>query len=108
MIGRFVPIYVVVHTAQKPRRNPLSSLLRPRDRFELLARNLPIGVFEVDTDGRFLYVNDQWCKLVGRDRESLDTENWSSIVHPEDLDRVMADWHRSRAERRDFSLEYRY
>ena len=29
-------------------------------------------------------------------------------MHPEDLERVVAEWHRSRAEERPFSLEYRY
>ncbi len=83
--------------------------LRPsRRRFDVLAENLPIGVYETDLEGRLVYVNAHWCELTGIDRESAVGESWASVVHPEDLERVVGEWHRSRAEQRDFSLEYRY
>jgi diguanylate cyclase (GGDEF)-like protein/PAS domain S-box-containing protein len=73
-----------------------------------LAELLPIGVYETDPDGRFVYVNAHWAELTGVDRDAAHGESWASVVHPEDLDRVIGEWRRSRAETRDFSLEYRY
>jgi diguanylate cyclase (GGDEF)-like protein/PAS domain S-box-containing protein len=85
-------------------RGPLSTL-RP---FDVLAQRLPIGVYETDREGRFVYVNEHWCNLTGVDRETARGESWASVVHPEDLERVAGEWQRSVNEARPFSLEYRY
>jgi diguanylate cyclase (GGDEF)-like protein/PAS domain S-box-containing protein len=90
------------------RLSRLAALRPSRKRFDFLAEHLPIGVYETDLTGRFVYVNPQWCELTGIDRESAEGESWASVVHPEDLERVIGEWRRSRAEQRDFSLEYRY
>jgi diguanylate cyclase (GGDEF)-like protein/PAS domain S-box-containing protein len=74
----------------------------------VLADKLPVGVYETDLKGRLLYVNERWCELTGRDAESALGRSWAVAIHPEDVDRVIGDWHRSRAEGRPFSLEYRY
>jgi diguanylate cyclase (GGDEF)-like protein/PAS domain S-box-containing protein len=107
-IGVVMPIFHVVDQGRKSRRTPLLALRRSRERFELLARHLPIGVYETDHEGRFVYVNDHWCQLTGYDREGALGQSWGSVVHPEDLERVVAEWRRCRVEERDFSLEYRY
>jgi diguanylate cyclase (GGDEF)-like protein/PAS domain S-box-containing protein len=99
-IGVDLPIYPVVDLAAK--------LLRSRERFELLAARLPVGVYETDAEGNFVYVNEHWCELAGLDGDSALGQSWASVVHPEDLARVVAEWHRSRAEERAFSIEYRY
>jgi diguanylate cyclase (GGDEF)-like protein/PAS domain S-box-containing protein len=77
-------------------------------RFDGLAEHLPIGVYETDLEGRFVYVNESWTKLTGVESEAAVGESWASVVHPEDVERVTAEWHRCRAEERPFSLEYRY
>jgi diguanylate cyclase (GGDEF)-like protein/PAS domain S-box-containing protein len=79
-----------------------------RKRFDVLAQQLPVGVYEVDLDGRFVYVNERWCELTGLDAEQARGASWDSVVHPEDRERVGSEWWRSREEQRDFSLEYRY
>jgi diguanylate cyclase (GGDEF)-like protein/PAS domain S-box-containing protein len=90
------------------RLSRLAALRPSRKRFDILAEHLPIGVYETDLTGRFIYVNAHWCELTGIDRESAEGESWASVVHPEDLERVIGEWRRSRADERDFSLEYRY
>jgi diguanylate cyclase (GGDEF)-like protein/PAS domain S-box-containing protein len=69
---------------------------------------LPIGVYETDRAGRFVYVNEQWSELTGVDPEAALSADWASVVHPEDRDRVVAEWTRNQEEGRPFSLEYRY
>jgi diguanylate cyclase (GGDEF)-like protein/PAS domain S-box-containing protein len=90
------------------RLSRLAALRPSRKHFDVLAEHLPIGVYETDPEGRFVYVNAHWCKLTGVDRDDAQGASWASVVHPEDLERVVAEWQRSRVERRDFSLEYRY
>jgi PAS domain S-box-containing protein len=97
----------VVDQPSKPRRG-LSALLPARKRFDLLAQELPIGIYELDVDAQFVYVNEQWSQLTGLDAETALGMTWASVVHPEDLDRVGAEWFRSREEDRPFSLEFRY
>jgi diguanylate cyclase (GGDEF)-like protein/PAS domain S-box-containing protein len=89
-------------------RGRLSALRPSRKRFDVLAQELPIGVYETDVEGQFVYVNDRWAELTGIDPESARGLSWASVVHPEDLERVIAEWRRSREEQRPFSLEYRY
>lgn len=92
----------------KSRRDTLSVLRPSRKRFDVLAQWLPIGVYETDVEGRFVYVNEHWTALTGVDRDTARGESWASVVHPEDLDRVVAEWRTTLTEGRPFSLEYRY
>jgi diguanylate cyclase (GGDEF)-like protein/PAS domain S-box-containing protein len=89
-------------------RRGLSALLPSRKHFDVLAQELPIGVYELDAEARFVYVNERWSELTGIDPQSAVGEMWASVVHPEDLDRVGSEWFRSQAEDRPFSLEFRY
>jgi diguanylate cyclase (GGDEF)-like protein/PAS domain S-box-containing protein len=96
-----------VDQVSKTRRG-LSALLPSRKHFDVLAQELPIGVYELDVEARFVFVNERWSELTGVDPESAVGERWGSVVHPEDLDRVSNEWFRSQAEDRPFSLEFRY
>jgi diguanylate cyclase (GGDEF)-like protein/PAS domain S-box-containing protein len=98
---------VEVDQLAKTRRG-LSALLPTRKRFDLLADELPIGVYEVDVEGCFVYVNERWSELTGIDCDSAIGRKWASVVHPEDIERVSSEWFRSRDEGRSFSLEFRY
>ena len=89
-------------------RRGLSALLPSRKHFDVLAQELPIGVYELDAEARFVFVNERWSELTGVDAESAVGEPWASVVHPEDLDRVGSEWFRSQAEDRPFSQEFRY
>jgi diguanylate cyclase (GGDEF)-like protein/PAS domain S-box-containing protein len=53
-------------------------------------------------------VNERWSQLTGIDPERAPDMKWAEVVHPEDLERVSAEWFRSRDEERPFSLEFRY
>jgi diguanylate cyclase (GGDEF)-like protein/PAS domain S-box-containing protein len=98
----------LVDQLSKSRRS-LPPALRPlRKRFDVLAQQLPIGVYETDLEGRFLFVNERWCELTGVDPESAHGRDWSSVVHPEDVERVAGEWRRSVLEERPFSIEHRY
>jgi diguanylate cyclase (GGDEF)-like protein/PAS domain S-box-containing protein len=94
--------------AHSKTRRGLSALLPSRKHFDVLAQELPIGVYELDAEARFVFVNERWSELTGIDPQSAVGEMWASVVHPEDLDRVGSEWFRSQAEDRPFSLEFRY
>ncbi len=47
-------------------------------------------VVRFDAQGRFTFVNDSMCRLVGRGREELIGAPWQSIVHIDDIEQTAA------------------
>lgn len=68
----------------------------------------PVGVFRTATDGACTYVNDRWCEYASMSRADAMGWGWLDAVHPDDLERVKAEWTASVAEGRDFELEFRF
>ena len=48
-----------------------AALRESEERFRVTFEQAPIGVSLIDLDGRFLQVNDAYCRTVGRSREEL-------------------------------------
>ncbi|WP_247713446.1 PAS domain S-box protein [Qipengyuania polymorpha] len=61
-------------------------------RFQALANMAPAGIFRTDATGSCTYVNAAWKSLSGLEDGQWEGDGWSSAVHPEDLDRVVAIW----------------
>ncbi|MDW7651876.1 MAG: PAS domain S-box protein [Bacillota bacterium] len=55
---------------------------------EIIESNLDF-VVRVDMDGRFLYVNDAYCRAFGKTRDELIGQSFLPLVHPEDLDATL-------------------
>jgi two-component system CheB/CheR fusion protein len=61
------------------------SLRASEERYRIMYERAPLGIFETDLDGRFVRVNDEFCRMTGRGRESLLTRRSRDITHPDDL-----------------------
>lgn len=67
------------------------------------------GIAEVDADGRYLRVNEQFSSVTGYSREELLARSFADITHPEDRERDRAQFHRLMAgEVEAYTLEKRY
>ncbi len=55
-------------------------------RFQSAFGNAPIGMALVDTEGRWLEVNDSLCRISGYSRDELGATTLLAITHPEDVD----------------------
>jgi PAS domain S-box-containing protein len=77
-------------------------------RFRALATSAPVGIYELDAAGGCVFVNEHWCELAGVDADTALGRGWMSVIHPDDLGRVVAEWTRASEEDREFVLEYRY
>ncbi len=75
------------------------------ERFRTLASRAPVGIFETDPRGACRYVNERWCALAGRTEEELKDREWDMAVHPDDRDRVSAEWKTAASRGQDFSWE---
>ncbi len=76
--------------------------------FEILARLAPVGLFRTDAKGDCLYVNERWSEITGLTAEQARGAGWSATLHPDDRERVLDEWYRAAAERREFAAEYRF
>ncbi len=83
------------------------ALHRSENRFQILAEVSPVGIFETDADGKCLYVNNRWCQFAGMTEEEAAGDGWARYIHPEDRERVFAQWSNAAQAGVPFKSEYR-
>ena len=89
-------------------RQATRSLARSESRFRELAATAPVGIFQTDSRGMFVYVNDRWSEMAGMALVEATGGGWMRAVHPADRARVQTDWHRSVTTLEPFELQYRF
>lgn len=67
-------------------------LRRREERYRFLSEAIPLPLWTCDPKGRVTYVNDRWRSNYGIDPDSPREDRWSKHVHPDDRDRVRAEW----------------
>lgn len=53
----------------------------------------PIGMALVDMEGRWLRLNDAFCRTIGHTRQELEATSLRAFTHPEDMDRDKGPFH---------------
>jgi PAS domain S-box-containing protein len=84
------------------------SLSESQQRFESLAAVAPVGIYRTNTTGDCIYVNDRWCQIAGLTAAEASGPNWARALHPEDREKVGAEWYASVQEHRPFEIECRF
>jgi diguanylate cyclase (GGDEF)-like protein/PAS domain S-box-containing protein len=83
--------------------------LRASERhFRMVASSAPACLFESDTDGRCIWVNERWAELTGRSPSDALEEGWLCAVHPEDREAVAAAWSDACARDAPFAADCRF
>ncbi len=77
-------------------------------RFRGLAAAAPVGIFQTDTQGGCIYVNDRWCEIAGMSAPEAAGNGWLRALHPADRDRVLRNWREALAGRGQFQTRYRF
>jgi PAS domain S-box-containing protein len=77
-------------------------------RYQALTEVSPVGIFYTDVLGNCLYVNERWCQIAGITCEEALGEGWVQGIHPDDRDRIFAEWYRAMQEKLPFKSEYRF
>jgi PAS domain S-box-containing protein len=85
-----------------------AALRRSELLFHTLAQVSPVGIFRTDARGACVYVNERWCEIAGISADAALGQGWARAIHPEDRERVSAEWYRSAEEKRPFKMEYRF
>ena len=50
----------------------------------------PVGFHMTDSEGKLLYINDTWTAITGYPPSAVLGRYYASIIHPEDMDRVVS------------------
>ncbi|MGL5838982.1 MAG: sensor histidine kinase [Sphingorhabdus sp.] len=66
----------------------------PND-FRLLAENIPNLCWIARADGHIFWYNRRWHDYCGSTPQAMEGWGWTSVHHPDDLPKVMAEWQRS-------------
>lgn len=83
-------------------------LLESERLFHTLVNHSPVGIFRTDAEGKTIYVNPQWCKLSGIDKQSALGYGWLKAVMPEDIQTVKYNWNISVENQQPSQAEYRF
>jgi PAS domain S-box-containing protein len=66
----------------------------------------PVGIFQTDSEGYCLFVNQRWSEITGISATEAQGEGWIRTLHPSDRDQVFTEWNRAVQEGLSFQLEY--
>ncbi|MBX9600134.1 MAG: PAS domain S-box protein [Bryobacteraceae bacterium] len=92
-------------TAQKEAERDLE---HSRERYEALVRASPVVVWTVEAGGDGSGEHEQWwTNVTGQTAAEYRNHGWLAAVHPEDRERVAAQWSHSLETLQPFRAEYR-
>lgn len=77
-------------------------------KLESLVNSAPVGIFETDAKGNYVFVNPHWLKISGMSFLEAMGEGWIKALHPEDREQVIKEWYKSAETGCEFASEYRF
>lgn len=60
-------------------------LMTSIDRYKGIVESQTDLVVRVNSDGKFTFVNDAYCKIFGKNRDELIGNSFSPLIHPDDI-----------------------
>jgi len=58
-----------------------------------VVNTVPAYVWSTSPEGHVDFVNDRWLQFTGLTLDEAFGWKWEAVIHPDDLTRVIADWH---------------
>jgi PAS domain S-box-containing protein len=93
---------------RRARKKAEEALRLSENQYATLAQASPVGLFRTDAEGHCLYVNERWCMIAGMEPEEALGEGWGQAIHPDDRERVFAEWYEAARQRLPFQSDYRF
>jgi PAS domain S-box-containing protein len=59
---------------------------KSKESFKSYFENGPVGMCVNSADNKWLEINQEFCRLVGYEKEELFAMNWEEITHPDDIE----------------------
>jgi len=70
-------------------------------RYRTMSESSPLGIFQIDGDDFYIYVNNRWQEIVGKTLTQSFGVKWWEIIHPGDRDNVFRKWAESEQQGRE-------
>ncbi len=83
-------------------------LLESERLYSALTEAAPVGIFRTNTHGYCSYVNERCYQITGLNSLEALGYGWMRSLHPNDRDRVLAEWQNAVKEETSFRSEYRF
>ena len=74
-------------------------------RVRTLLDHVPVGIFELDREGRCTFVNEQWTTITGRGAFESEVHGWLEVLPAGERADFLADWLRNAADGNEFTRE---
>jgi PAS domain S-box-containing protein len=85
-----------------------AALRHNEERFRQLANAVPAFVWTCDVSGGAIYLNEPWYEYTGRTPSDSLGFKWTQVVHPEDRDAYVREFHNAVQRGRTFEAEARF
>ena len=77
------------------------------DRLRLVIDTIPVQVTRARPDGSLDFINHRWLEFLGVSVEVIQDWGWTTVTHPEDVDRFLRGWRSAMASGEPFEDETR-
>jgi hypothetical protein len=84
-----------------------SELRESEERFRSLSACSPVGIFQTDVEGRCTYTNPRCQAICGFTLHETLQDGCFQSIHPDDQERVLAEWSTWSRQDREYSNEFR-
>jgi PAS domain S-box-containing protein len=92
LIGFAVALLFVGLLSAK-QKSATESLRGARDHLRRVLDTTPALILSARPDGYIDYLNQRWLEYVGLSLEQLQGWAWTTAIHPEDVEEIVAKWH---------------
>lgn len=82
-------------------------LRKSEARFRTLNALSPVGIYETDAVGKYLYINPRGLNITGVSMDDLLGDAWLQSIHPEDYEHIAGKWNECLQSHQRFDAEYR-
>ena len=76
--------------------------------FRVLVNRAPVGILQTDCWGDCVFANPRWLEITGLTLAEAMGKGWCQALHPDDRQRIYAEWYDAVRKDREFSSEYRF
>jgi PAS domain S-box-containing protein len=89
------------------RKRAEDAVRHSEERLRLVIDTAPAMLHSARPDGYVDFFNKRWLEFVGASLEEIEGWRWTSVIHPDDVEKVVGRWRSSVATGRPFEAEAR-